>query len=71
MYLRPEELEFLDGVMQLTGIRSRGETARFLLRLLRLIIPRVDLVTRLVAEILSEETLNPGSELKSTSSKMK
>jgi hypothetical protein len=55
VYLKREDLEFIDGVRTLIGAGSRGETIKFLLRLLRLMIPRADLVVRFVSQALSEE----------------
>ena len=57
-YLKPYDLEYLDGVrILLSGDppkMSRGEALQFCLRLLRLILPRVDLITEVVANVLRE-----------------
>ena len=62
-YLKPYDLEYLDSVRVLLSgdppTMSRGEALQFCLRLLRLILPRADLITRVVP-ILLEENRNPG-----------
>jgi len=57
-YLKPYDLDYLDAVRVLLSGNppkmSRGEALRFCLRLLRAVLPRVELITRVVPLVLEK-----------------
>jgi len=58
VYLKPSDVEYIQTVQNLLGLESFSDTVRFVIRLCRLMLPRANLVSRLVSEMLGEENLN-------------
>jgi len=57
-YLGGSDLEYVETVQRILGLESRSETIRFLIRLCRLIIPRANIISRIVTEVLNEENIS-------------
>ena len=62
VYLKPSDVEYIQTVQNLLGLESFSDTVRFVIRLCRLMLPRANLVSRLVSEMLGEENLNPAKK---------
>ena len=55
VYLKPSEIEYVQTIQHVLGLDSTSETMRFMIRLCRLLLPRANLVTRIVSEALKVE----------------
>ncbi|MBW2675746.1 MAG: hypothetical protein JRD89_20460 [Deltaproteobacteria bacterium] len=57
-YIGGADLEYVEAVQRVLGLESKSETLRFIIRLCKLMVPRADIVNRIVLTALQEE-LNP------------
>jgi len=58
VYLKPSDIQYIQTVQHILGLESTSDTIRFVIRLCRLMIPRANLVSKIVSEMLGEENLN-------------
>ena len=54
VYLDEEDIDYIDSVGKLIGAKSRSEAIRFCIKLLRLILPRANLISKIVLRYLEE-----------------
>lgn len=53
VYLDESDMEYVSAVKSLCGFSSTSEATRFCIKLLRMILPKANLIARIVAEVLA------------------
>jgi len=56
VYLSDSDLQYVNAIKDLVCLRSNSEAVRFCIRLLRLLLPKANLVVEIVAKLLENET---------------
>ena len=55
VYLDKDDIEYVESIMFFTGIKSRSEAVRFILKMFRLIFPRARYFASIVSRLIEEE----------------